>query len=62
MESLRKLRNKELHQAMRDEKMCPRHEEEVQNEPQQKFIWRGGEHSCRLPLSTLHGEAVQQGL
>ena len=32
MESLRKLRNKELHQAKTDEKVCPRHEE-VQNEP-----------------------------
>ena len=59
MESLRKLRNKELHQAKTDEKVCPRHEE-VQNEPQQNFIWRGSECSCRLPLSTLQREAVQQ--
>lgn len=60
MESLRKLRNKELYQAKTDEQVCPRHEEEVQNEPRQKFIWRGSECSHRLPLST--PEAVQQGL
>lgn len=60
MKSLRKLRNKELHQAKTDEKMCPRHEKEVQNEPRQKFIWRGSECSRRLPLSA--PEAAQQGL
>lgn len=48
---------------MRDEKMCPRHEEEVQNEPQQKFIWREEVNiHVDWPLSTLHQEAVQQGL